>query len=115
MLVDDFGDDGKAEADAGLFRGEEGIEDLLPQLGGNAGAGIGEGGFDAGGSAALGAIQRDLQFTAMFAHCFVSILDQVNENLLAEFFVEGNVGEVVLVAAEDLDGRAAPGGGGGGE
>ena len=40
MPVDDLGNDGEAEADAGLLRGDEGIENGLDLVGRNAAAAI---------------------------------------------------------------------------
>ena len=65
MLVHDFGDDGKAQADAGFLGGDERIEDLLAHLGGDAGAGVGNRTSTPSGAAALGRLMSHLQFAAV--------------------------------------------------
>ena len=102
MVVDDFGDDGEAEAYAFFFGGEEGIENLFAGFGGDAGAGI----FDDDGNSRAHVLRFGSYGDAEAAasvHGLIGVGDEVDENLFEELGVHMDVGSCGSVVALDGD------------
>ncbi len=109
MFVHNFRDDGKSQADAGFFRGDEGIENLLAHFGWNARTRVFNARFDAGAAAGVRGGERDAQRAAHIAHGFVGVLNQIDERAIGQIFVERNIRQARREAAFNAHGGAAPG------
>ena len=106
VIIHDFGNNRKPQADAGLLGRDEGIENLFAEFGGDARAGVFE--FDGDARRAFARIRNDgdaqraawirlgrLRGRAAFgAHGFEGVEDEIEENLFAELLVGENFGEI---------------------
>lgn len=87
VVVDDLGDDRKAEAHAFFFRSEKRIEDLLARFSRDAGAGVFDNDGDAGSHVLRFWSNGDTE-PAVTIHSLVGVGDQIHEDLLAELWVD---------------------------
>ncbi len=102
VIVNNFGDDGEAEAYTFFFRGEEWIEDLLAGFGRDAGTGVFDNDRDAWPHVLRFGSDGDAE-TAVAIHGLVCVGDEVDEDLLAELGIDLDIWRCWIVVALDCD------------